>query len=93
MVQVLGAPPVLVTLEEAGLRVGTRSVVSEGGLGTKLHGESAAPTYGYQPPDLSLEPPFRVVDLLGDKPADLGVEPPAAVEEEPEMQQPDRKVR
>jgi len=32
MVQVLGAPPILVTLEEAGLRVGTRSVVSEGGL-------------------------------------------------------------
>jgi hypothetical protein len=31
MVQVLGAPPILVTLEEAGLRVGTRSVVSEGG--------------------------------------------------------------
>jgi hypothetical protein len=32
MVQVLGAPPILVTLKEAGLRVGTRSVVSEGGL-------------------------------------------------------------
>ena len=32
MVQVLGAPPILVTLDEAGLRVGTRSVVSEGGL-------------------------------------------------------------
>lgn len=64
-----------------------------GGLGTKLHAASEVPSSGYQPPDLSLEPPFRVVDLLGDKPADLGVEPPAAVEEEPEMQQPDRKVR
>ncbi len=30
MVQVLGAPPILVTLEEAGLRVGTESIVSEG---------------------------------------------------------------
>jgi hypothetical protein len=37
MVQVLGAPPILVTLEEAGLRVGTRSVVSEGGLETLVH--------------------------------------------------------
>lgn len=30
MVQVLGAPPILVTLEVAGLRVGTRFVLSEG---------------------------------------------------------------
>jgi hypothetical protein len=37
MVQVLGAPPILLTLEEAGLRVGTRSVVSEGGLETLVH--------------------------------------------------------
>jgi site-specific DNA recombinase len=31
-VQVVGAPPILVTLAEVGLRAGTRTVVSEGGL-------------------------------------------------------------
>ena len=31
-VQVIGAPPILVTLEEVGLRAGSRPVVSEGGL-------------------------------------------------------------
>ncbi len=31
MVQVLGAPPILVTLEEAGLRVGTRFCCVGGG--------------------------------------------------------------
>ena len=31
-VEVVGAPPILVGLDEVGLRLGSRSVVSEGGL-------------------------------------------------------------
>ena len=48
MVQTLGAPPILVTLEEAGLRVGTESVVSEGTRYTTPRQDSAGSSSGYQ---------------------------------------------